>query len=256
MPVCHTGFPQKLAIVIATILCMTTVATRADTDLTDLKVYSPIVNKGEIELEFLGNLQMDNDDQQDGARHHEFEFTYSFTDYWASSFTFSLIRPATESLKFDTVGWENTFQLTEENKYWLDFGLHIELELDDEDNEPNNAELRLLFRKAFVRYEHIFNLLFEQPWGNEAEESTELEYIWRTIYQFSDDYGAGFEAFGTIGEIKDPNRLSQQEHKIGPSFYFDFNAGPAVVESKLVWLFGLTEGSADHTLHWRVAFEF
>ena len=45
-------------------------------NLTELKVYSPIVKKGEMGIEVLGNTRIDDDDDQDGFQFHELEYEY------------------------------------------------------------------------------------------------------------------------------------------------------------------------------------
>ena len=70
-------------------------------DLSDLKVYSPIVEKGEMGIEVLGNKTIDDNAEQDDFQYHELEFEYGVTDWWATSITASLIKPAEESLKYN-----------------------------------------------------------------------------------------------------------------------------------------------------------
>ena len=70
-------------------------------DLSDLKVYSPIVEKGEMGLEILGNTTVDNNNTKDGFQYHELEYEYGVTDWWATSVTASLIKPSQESLKYN-----------------------------------------------------------------------------------------------------------------------------------------------------------
>lgn len=228
----------------------------AAADLSDMKVYSPIVEKGEAQLELIGNTALDDAAEHDGFQHHEFEFEYGVTDFWATSITASLVRPAGESLKYDILGWENTFQLTGEGRYWLDLGAHFELEVNDEGDEPHNAEVRLLFRRVQGKFEHILNLNFEQEIGKAAEEATELEYIWRTKAALSERTGIGFEAFGSLGELKDLPPPAQQEHRLGPAFFHDAVVGGIEVEISLVWLFGLNRGSARHVPHWQIEIGF
>ena len=109
-------------------------------DLTDMKVYSPIVEKGDLQFEIIGNVVIDDDKEYHGFKHQEFELEYGVTDTWATSITASLIEPAGKGVKYDILGWENTLQLTEEGKYWLDFGFHTEIEVNDEGDEPHNLE--------------------------------------------------------------------------------------------------------------------
>ena len=121
-------------------------------DLTDLKVYSPIVVKGRLGLELLGNTTIDDDEDKDGFQYHELELEYGVTDWWATSITTSLINPTDESLKYETLGWENTFQFTEQGKYWLDPGVHLEVEYDDENDEPYVFEARFLLQSSSRMY--------------------------------------------------------------------------------------------------------
>ena len=88
---------------------------------------------------------------------------------------------------------------------------------------------------------------FEQQFGSAADESTELEYIWRTKYSLDEDTAIGFEAFGAPGEVKYLPALSEQDHRLGPSFYRDIRLGDMTIELNLIWLIGLTAGSAAHT---------
>ena len=130
--------------------------------LSELKVYSPIVEKGEMGLEILGNTTIDDDAEKDKFQYHELEYEYGVTNWWATSFTASLIRPSQGSLIFDVIGWENTLQFTEQGKYLLDLGVHFELEFDDENEKADEFEIRLLFEKAIGKYQHILNINFEQ----------------------------------------------------------------------------------------------
>ena len=244
------NLPYFLAVTLAVASCIV----RAD--LTDMKVYSPIVEKGDLQFEIIGNVVVDDDDEYRGSKHQEFELEYGVKDFWATSITASLIEPAGKGLKYDILGWENTLQLTEEGRYWLDFGFHTEIEVNDEGDEPHNLEGRFLFRRVSGHFEHILNVNFEQQFGSAADESTELEYIWRTKYSLDDDTAIGFEAFGAPGEIKYLPALSEQDHRLGPAFYRDVKVGDVTVEVNLIWLIGLTEGSAAHTPHWQIEIEF
>jgi hypothetical protein len=218
-------------------------------------VYSPIVEKGKMGVEVLGNTTID-DDKHDGFQYHELEYEYGITDWWATSFTTSLIKLPEESLKYNILGWENTLQFTKQGKYWLDLGVHFELEFDDENDKPNVFEMRLLFEKTSPKYQHTMNVNFEQQFGGEANESIELEYIWRSRKMITEHGAIGFEAYGAMGEIKDLSALEDQQHIIGPAIYNEFKIANIEIESHLVWMFGLTAGSADHRFRWQIEFPF
>jgi len=228
----------------------------ATADLTDIKVYSPLVEKDERELEIIGNATFDDDAQAHGSQHHEFELGFGLTERWATSLTASLIKPAGDSLRYDIVGWENTIQLAEEGQYWVDLGVHFEIELEDEEDRANNLEFRFILERTAGGYQHTVNVNIEQQWGRHAQEDLEIEYIWRSRRIIAPHVQAGFEAFGDLGELADIEPLREQEHRVGPALYYDLELGSIALEGKLAWLFGLTPGSADHTLHWQMQFQF
>ena len=252
------NFSQPIRRKIYTLLLITLciLPVKAAADLSDLKVYSPIVERGERQLEIIGNITLDHENDLNNFQHHELEFEYGVTDFWATSITASLIKPATESIKYDILGWENTLQLTKENKYWLDFGFHGEIELNDESDEAHNLEARFLFRKVIGQSEHILNLNFEQAFGKAANEGLELEHVWRTKIRLNEHTSIGFEAFGTIGEIKEVTALSTQDHRLGPAVYHTFDWGGIEIELHLIWLFGLTASSPAHIPHWQIEIGF
>ena len=76
----------------AVIIAVLPGAVRAD--LTDMKVYSPIVEKGNLQFEIIGNVVIDDDDEYHGFKHQEFELEYGVKDFWAISITASVIDPA------------------------------------------------------------------------------------------------------------------------------------------------------------------
>ena len=250
----RSGYPVYLYSILVIVAAVFPVVALAA--LSDMKVYSPVIEKGELQFEIIGNKVVDDAEQHDGFQHHEFELEYAVMDFWATSITASLIKPAGEALKYDILGWENTFQFTDEGKYWLDFGFHVEVEVNDEGDEAHNLEGRFLFRRVWGTFEHILNLNFEQQFGSAADESTELEYVWRTRVSLDEHTGIGVEAFGSLGEIKYVAPLAEQEHRLGPAFYRDIEIGGVDIELNLIWLFGLTGSSAAHTPHWQIEIEF
>ena len=252
----RNSIPSPYSLMTFLVIVLVAFSAAVSADLTDIKVYSPIVEKGDVQFEVIGNVVIDDADEHHGFKHQEFELEYGVKDFWATSITASIIEPAGEALKYDILGWENTFQFTEEGRYWLDFGFHMEVEVNDEGDEAHNLEGRFLFRRVSGAFEHILNLNIEQQFGSAADESTELEYIWRTRYNLNETTAIGFEAFGAPGEIKYLPALSEQEHRLGPAFYRDVKLGDITVELNLIWLFGLTGSSAAHTPHWQIEFEF
>jgi hypothetical protein len=225
--------------------------------LADPKVYSPIVKKGVWAVGVRGNTTIDDDDEHDGSQRHVFLIEYGVTDWWKTEIVGRLNEKAEGSLRYDSTGWENIFQLTEQGKYWLDVGLYLEYKLKDENNAPDIFEAKLLLEKPVQGFLNTLNLIIEQELGSDGDDDLEFEYAWRTRKEIGHHMKLGVEAFGKLGELRDIKSLEDQEHRIGPVFYHEFELGHDLeVEYNIGWLFGLTDESPDNTFRWQVEFEF
>lgn len=222
----------------------------------DPKVYSPIVHKGDLAFENRGNTTIDDDDDEGGAQRHVFELEYGVTDWWKTALVSRLDKPGDGSLRYDTTAWENIFQLTEQGKYWLDAGIYLEYKLADDDDAADKVEAKLLLEKWYSGFQHTANFTFEKEVGGHREEDTEFGFAWRTRKEIAHHMKLGMEYFGELGEINDIKSFEDQEHRLGPVFYHEFEIGELEIEYSLAWLFGLTDASPDHTFRWQLEIPF
>ena len=222
----------------------------------DPKVYSPYVKKGELAFENRGNTTIDDDDAIGGSQRHVFELEYGVTDWWKTALVSRLNKPGDGSLRYDSTAWENIFQLTEKDQYWLDAGLYLEYKFADESGVADKLETKLLLEKDIQGFINTLNLTFEKEVGEHREESVEFAYAWRTKKEIADDIALGIEAFGELGEIQNTKSPDEQEHILGPVFYHEIEIGELEVNYNLAWLFGLTDESPDNTFRWQIEFEF
>jgi hypothetical protein len=125
---------------------------------------------------------------------------------------------------------------------------------------PDEIELKLLLEKDVSPLVLTLNVNFAREIGRNSGKGVAFEYAARARYPWQPELQFGVEAFGEPGRLTGFERLSEQEHQIGPvvlgKFHlpgvrgvFGYNAG---------YLFGLTPGTPQGTakveLEWEVPF--
>ncbi len=119
----------------------------SDASAADLKVYSPIVEESEFGLEARGNIAIDDDDAKDGAQDQRYEIEYGVTDRWMTGIGGQLKKDAGGVLRYNTMFWENIYQVFEQGEMWLDFGVYVEYKLADDRDDPDVFEFKPLLEK-------------------------------------------------------------------------------------------------------------
>lgn len=223
----------------------------------DLKVYSPIVEYGEAALEARGNWTVDgNDDSLDDTLDQRYEVEWTPTDHWHTALIGKLKQKANGPLLYDATKWENIIQVFDQGERWLDFGLYFEYSAADNPNDADAVEFKPLLEKNVGKLTFTLNPIFEKQVGNNAEESVEFEYAWRTKWRWRPELEPGFEVFGGLGEISNFKSPDRQRHQIGPVLFGKFGLNDlGAFKYELGWLFGLTKGTADGSLKWLVEYE-
>jgi high-affinity iron transporter len=250
-----TGSHAVTALGAAAIAAMLAVSMPQSAEAAPFKVYSPRVVKGENEIEYRGFHDFDKDDSRDGGEKHVFAVGRGFTDYWFSELYSVYAKEPGASLKHDAFEWENLFQLTEQGKYWADFGLLTEYELTD--HGPDEIALAPIIEKTVDRWVGTLNLFFERQIGSEAGSGTIFAYAARVKYLLNSRFEPAIEAFGEPGRINHAGAFNDQEHWVGPAFYGAVRLGGT---HKLVYsaayLFGATSVSSDNRAILRLEYEF
>jgi len=213
------------------------------------KVYSPHVEKGELELEVRSHV--DND----GAQKDKYEVGYGFTSWWFSSVFAEYEKPAGGTLSHAATSWENIFQLTEPGKYWVDSGLYVEYESPT--SGPQKLETKLLLEKAIGRYVNTANIVFAREIGTGASNDVALEYAWRTKYKMKPTFEPAIELYGSAGTLGAPTLGSSQEAQIGPVISGKFQAGTrGKIAYELGYLYGLNSASPNSSVKWLLEYEY
>lgn len=236
--------------------CLVLACAPASAGAGDL-VYSPIVSKGEGFLEYRGHMDADNDLAIDGGEQHIFEFGYGITDRWKSAVFLDLQNPpGAGGVDAKAYVWENILQLTEKGAYPVDLGVYVEYKHAAISGEPDKLESKLLIEKSSGLFKHNLNINFEKELNNNAEP-LEFGYAMRSTYEISEHLKVGAQMFGSFGEFSNFAPKSQQNHRIGPGVFGEFEIADEIkLAYQASYLFGLTAGSPDRRFVWLMELEF
>jgi hypothetical protein len=221
------------------------------------KVYSPHVEKGELEIENRGLVTNDRDPAKDGELKMKTGLGYGINDWWfAEAYAITSRAPGGSPFGLDGVEFESLFQLTPQGRYWADFGALVEYSVATKDHAPDELEFTAIAEKDIGRTTHTANVTFVKELGSHAEDVA-LEYAWASRWRLSPYFQPGFEAFGEIGEVKDVEPLAGQEHQLGPAIIGTIPIGfaPGKLHYEAAYLFGLTAGSPGGAFRWLLEYE-
>lgn len=222
--------------------------------LATKKVYSPYVEKGELEFEYRGNYTYDNDRSKDGEQENKFAVGYGFTDYWFTELYAEIKNPAGDNQPYDfeAIEWENKFQLTQQGEYWLDLGLLAEYEYAVEDKDaPDEIKVLALVQKDIGKFSNVLNIGLEKQVGENSDEGFVGLVSWSTRYRWMPELEPGFEIHSNFGEIDDDVPYSEQEHQVGPVLYGNLGHG---IKYDVGYLFGVSRGAPDGELKFLIEY--
>lgn len=219
-------------------------------------IYSPVVEQGEIGIEYRGHYDFDGSKQRDGGQQHKLEIEYVPTAYWSTALFGEWEQEPGGSLRGTEIAWENIFQLTPQGRYWVDVGLLAEYAHSLERGGDDALELGVLLEKELSRSVLTMNLLAERALVSGTD--TELEYAMRWRYRLNQRIEPGIEIHGGFGEWEHFGSLNDHEHSAGPAVFGRTRRadGRAAFKYEAALLIGLTHDSPDATLRLQLEYEF
>lgn len=221
------------------------------------KVYSPIVVKGEKEIEISGDYAFDNRAAHKNARSQKYSVGYGVTDRWATEIFGEVEQVPDEDgvmsrSKFTELAWENRYQLFEQGQYWLDAGLYLEYAKSFEHDHADGLEWEVLLEKSMPHFTHTANFIFSKEVTAHAKKEIEGGAAWSSKWRLNPYFEPGFEYHASFGEIRLRQPYNEQEHQVGPMLYGKVGK----VRYELGYLFGISPASPDGMLKWNLELEF
>jgi hypothetical protein len=226
----------------------------------DEYVQVPAVEYGEKEIDVKYGTRRFNDlDQRDSAG--SIGFGWGGTPWWFTEAYLKYHKEGSDTTRYDAFEWENKFQLTETNKYPVDVGMLVELEVPKEHNvEGYELKVGPLLQWDTGALRWNTNLFFERMIRANDNEShpTELGYQAQVAYRLKNGMDVGVQAFGDMGEWNHWLPSSEQSHRIGPAVFgkIKLGEGRRAIRYNAAWLFGATHASPDNQFRVQAEYEF
>jgi FTR1 family protein len=221
------------------------------------KVYSPIVEQGELEIEFRGQYDVDERSSKDNAQKYKYAIGYGVTNHWFTEIYGESERTKNEededlNFKFTAISWENRFQLTEQGQFPVDVGAYLEYEASFENKHPDKLEAKLLLEKSLTKFTHTLNLSLEQQVGWHPGEDLAGGLAWSSKYRLKQWFQPGIEWYSDFGEIGQMVSYQDQKHQLGPVFYGKVGH----VKYDVGYLFGMSDAAPKGEIKWIAEYEF
>jgi hypothetical protein len=240
-----SGFIAPVAWLLSTFLFA--VLGAGSTAHAQLKVRYPIVDYWEVEIEHFADITFDKPKSGlSNNQRYTNEYGFGPLPNWFVEVGHELAAPSGENITYDATEIESYLQLTPTGKYFGDLAMFAEYEHPLHQGDPKSFTFGPLARTEFgeiagIGALHTLNLLFTRTVGNNRTGATELNTAWQSRLLVNPLFQPGFEYYGLIDEILNPNKPADQQHRIGPVVVGLAPYGKLKYE--VGYLFGLTEAT-------------
>ena len=211
-------------------------------------VGSPNVEKDRLTAEIRQGYSLDNEDDGKGGEDQRlrsrFHVDYGLTEYYAPRVVVSTDRRKGGSVEFDTLTFENRFQLLKQKNAPLDFGIRLGYSLRDGDKKPDRTYINLYERKDIGEWQFRANQLFSHDIGEDAGDGISAELRLQATSEVAENVELGLESFNDFGNLAEQSGYSSQQHSVGPVIKAGFGDGYGLETG---YRTGISEGALDHS---------
>ena len=223
------------------------------------KVYSPLVEQGELEFEARGQYDFDHKHpEKNDLQKQKYAIGYGVNEWWFTELYGEIEKGRNSddedlNFKFTSLEFENRFRFTPQGKYWLDVGGYLAYEGSFEDKHPDEVEWKLLLEKSLPNFTHTANIIFsKEVGGGNAAEEVEGGFAWSSKYRLSEKVQPGFEYHAKFGTLRSHNNYNMQTHQVGPTFYGKLSPQ---IKYDVGYLFGISKPAPLGELKWILEYE-
>ncbi|MDX2470904.1 MAG: FTR1 family protein [SAR324 cluster bacterium] len=204
------------------------------------KVYSPLVEEGEIAIEYYNDYIVSGDATK---MQQQFEVEYSFAEMHQIGLYLGLFETSEDkSFEYQKSKLRLVSQFFEKGELFIDIGTYIEYQTYNKDfNKDDVLEFKILLEKSFDQLDLTWNPVFVQKIASDDTE-TEVESAMRLLYRMDKTFSPAIEFYSFLGNLGDFNSYQDQEHIIGPVIFQQFGT----VKWEVGVLFGMTDASEDY----------
>lgn len=185
-----------------------------------------------------------------------FELTYGLTDRIETAAYLNLAKPSGHGLQYAGSKFRLRGSLFDQGQLPVDLGWYVELEYHPVprfDDQKLELELRPIIEKDLGSFSLMLNPIFEKVLvGPDKNKGFEFGYVAGIYYRWMRSLSPGIELYGGIGNIRDTDPPSEQQHYIFPVIRGELSHG---IEYNIGAGFGLTRGSDPVILKLNVELE-
>jgi hypothetical protein len=218
---------RRLLFALAFSLLLLAVATRSAH--AEFEVQESTIEDHEVQLQYRGAAHSGlptAGDEQPLDQSHELELQMSPTDHWLFAFTQGYEQPQFNALELTSIELESQVEIITLQGDGLGFAMQggYEKTLGEEADQPSDYHAGPIIELAKGKVLLTTDLLFFNDVGANSgdQPGLGLEYSFQAAYNVTDRLALCLEAFGEIESLSNSGPFQQQEHYIGPAFYYTF----------------------------------
>lgn len=250
--------------------------------LAEFEIQESTIDPGEIQLQYRGawhsglpkgdaaDLDVLPDQEEAPLRQsHDAELQMSITSHWLVALTHTFDEPIADDFRLSALEVESQIELITLVGDGLGLAVQGGVEkplFEASREEAPDFSLGPIIELAKNDFLLTLNPLFFREFGELAEqEGWGFEYGWQAKYDVTERLALALEMFGEIDELRNSGSFDEQQHSIGPAFYYtlgeaevdEFGKGEgAELVLSLGAQFGLTEQTSDAALKVFIGYEF
>ena len=251
--------------------------------LAEFEIQESTIDPGEIQLQYRGawhsglprgtrvvDVDILPDDEEAPLRQsHEFEIQMSPTSHWLLALTHAFDEPADGEFRLSAIEFESQIEIITLEGDGLGLAIQGGIEkpvFEAGDEEPPDFHFGPILEVAQDKFLLTLNPLFFKELGHLAEqEGWGFEYGWQAKYELTERLSLALEMFGEIDDMSNAGPFDEQQHSIGPAFYYtiEFEEGDGITVPKsreltlsLGGQFGLTSETSDFAVKVFIGYEY
>ena len=250
--------------------------------LAEFEIQESTIDPGEIQLQYRGawhsglprNSSANDDDilpddeEAPLRQSHEFELQMSLTTWWLVAITHGFDEPVNGDFRLSTIEVETQFELITLEGNGIGLAVQGGVEkpvLEASREEPPDFHFGPILEAVHEDFQLTLNPLFFKELGSLADQTGwGFEYGWQAKYQLTERLSLALEMFGEIDDMANAGPFDEQQHSIGPAFYWTIEAegdGITVPKSRELTLslggqFGLTSETSDFAVKVFIGYEY
>jgi hypothetical protein len=256
--------------------------TTANVALAEFEIQESTIDPGEIQLQYRGAWHsglprgsrvndddiLPDDEEAPLRQSHEFELQMSPTTYWLVAITHGFDQPINGDFRLSAIEVETQFELITLEERGIGFAIQGGVEkpvFEAAKEDPPDFHFGPILEAIYDEFQLTLNPMFFKELGSLADQTGwGFEYGWQAKYQLTERLSLALEMFGEIDDMASAGSFDEQQHSIGPAFYWTIEAegdGITVPKSRELTLslggqFGLTSETSDFAVKVFIGYEY